>query len=130
MGARNEITQRELKRKIKEDPNMTAEEKERTLCQLRKPYAALSDEELLQIVRDFTQQEGRAPERCDLLCDVVLKQRFGPWNRVLEKAGVRSVSPRYLEKRRRIKEKRARHQEYRRTIRQQEKALQGIDENV
>ena len=62
------------------------------------------------------------PERCDLLYDTVLKERFGPWGRMLEKAGVKEVAKTYLERKRRRKEKRERHKEYRRQIREQQAA--------
>ena len=62
------------------------------------------------------------PERCDLVYDTVLKERFGPWGRMLEKAGVKEVAQSYLDRRRRRKEKRARHKEYRRQIRAQQAA--------
>ena len=48
-----------------------------------------------------------------------LKERFGPWGRMLEKAGVKEVAYSYLERRRRRQEKRQRHKEYRRQIREQ-----------
>ena len=51
-----------------------------------------------------------------------LKERFGSWGRMLEKAGVKEVAYSYLERRRRRQEKRARHKEYRRQIREQQAA--------
>lgn len=51
-----------------------------------------------------------------------LKERFGPWGRMLEKAGVKEVAHSYLESRRRRQEKRARHKEHRRQIREQQAA--------
>ena len=51
-----------------------------------------------------------------------LKERFDPWGRMLEKAGVKEVAHAYLERRRRRQEKRARHKEYRRQIREQQEA--------
>ena len=49
-----------------------------------------------------------------------LKERFDPWGRMLEKAGVKEVAHSYLERRRRRQEKRVRHKEYRRQIREQQ----------
>ena len=46
----------------------------------------MTDEELLQLVRDFTEENGREPMQADVLYDRELKQRFGPWNRMLEQA--------------------------------------------
>ena len=119
-GSYNGIPQRELKESISKDPNLTADERNRKLQELRKPYQELSDEELLQLVRAFTEEYGREPQRDDLLYDNVLKQRFGPWYRMLEAAGTRPVSEKYLEKKRRRKEKRARHKEYCRQMREKE----------
>ena len=51
-----------------------------------------------------------------------LKERFGSWGRMLEKAGVKEVAHSYLERRHRRQEKRARHKEYRRKIREQQAA--------
>ena len=51
-----------------------------------------------------------------------LKERFGSWGRMLEKAGVKEVAHAYLERRHRRQEKLARHKEYRRQIREQQEA--------
>ena len=82
----------------------------------------MSDEELLQLVRDFTMEYGREPMRKDVLYDRELKKRFGPWTRMLEKAGTRPVSEYYLEGKKRRREKRERHKEYRRQLREQQAA--------
>lgn len=116
------MTQRELKIRIKEDPNLTQGEKAKRLNELRQPYRTLSDEELLQLVRDFTEENGREPMQADVVYDRELKERFGPWTRMLERAGTRPVAQSYLDKKRRRKEKRARHKEYRRQIRAQQAA--------
>ena len=118
----HEMNQRELKERIKNDPALTASEKVQKLNELRMPYKAMTDEELLQLVRDFTEENGREPMQADVLYDRELKARFGPWNRMLERAGTRPVAQSYLEKKRRRKEKRERHKEYRRQIREQEAA--------
>ncbi len=122
MQDKTKMTQRELKASIKNDPNLTDSEKARAIHQIEKPYRELSDEELLQLVRDFVAENGKLPARTDLIYDNVLKQRFGPWGRMLEKAGVKEVSQVYLERRRRRREKRERHKEYRRQIREQQAA--------
>ena len=115
------MNQREIKQSIKDNPNLTATEKIQKLNEVRAPYKEMTDEELLQLVRDFVAENNRMPERCDLLYDTVLK-RFGPWGRMLEKAGVKEVAQSYLDKKRRRKEKRRRHKEYRRQIREQQAA--------
>ncbi len=116
------MTQRELKERIKKDPNLTVTEKVRKLNEVRAPYKEMTDEELLQLVRDFTEENGREPMQADVLYDRELKQRFGPWNRMLEQAGTRPVAQSYLDKQQRRREKRARHKEYRRQIREQQAA--------
>ena len=61
------MNQRELKQSIEEDPNLTDSEKARKLNALCEPYTKMSDEELLQLVRDFTMEYGREPTRKDVL---------------------------------------------------------------
>ena len=65
---------------------------------------------------------GREPMRKDVLYDRELKKRFGPWTRMLEKAGTRPVAEHYLEGKKRRREKRERHKEYRRQLREQQAA--------
>jgi len=113
------VNQREIKQSIKDNPNLTATEKIQKLNEVRAPYKEMTDEELLQLVRDFTEENGREPMQADVLYDRELKQRFGPWNRMLEQAGTRPVAQSYLDKQQRRREKRARHKEYRRQIREQ-----------
>ena len=74
------MNQRELKQSIEEDPNLTDSEKARKLNALCEPYTKMNDEELLQLVRDFTMEYGREPMRKDVLYDRELKKRFGPWH--------------------------------------------------
>lgn len=116
------MTQRELKQRIMDDPDLTKDEKVKQLNALRAPYVALTDEELLQLVRDFTRENGREPAQADLLYDRELKTRFGPWPRMLERAGTPPVGTHYLEKKERRKEKRIRHKEYRRQMREQQES--------
>ena len=58
-----------------------------------------------------------------------LKERFDPWGRMLEKAGMKEVVHSYLERRHRRQEKQARHKEYRRQLREQQelKAAQQLE---
>lgn len=113
------MNQREIKQSIKDNPNLTATEKIQKLNEVRAPYKEMTDEELLQLVRDFTEENGREPMQADVLYDRELKARFGPWNRMLEQAGTRPVAQSYLDKQQRRREKRRRHKEYRRQIREQ-----------
>ncbi len=114
------MTQRELKQRIMDDPDLTRDEKAKLLNALRVPYVKMSDEELLQLVRDFAREHGREPTQRDVIYDRELKARFGPWNRMLERAGTRPIGEHYQEKKERRKEKRARHKEYRRQLREQQ----------
>ena len=114
------MNQREIKQSIKDNPNLTATEKIQKLNEVRAPYKEMTDEELLQLVRDFTEENGREPMQADVLYDRELKARFDPWPRMLERAGTRPVGTHYLEKKERRKEKRARHKEYRRQLREQQ----------
>lgn len=114
------MNQRELKKSIQDDPNLTNSEKAQKLNALRAPYVSLSDEELLQLVRDFAEENGREPMQKDVLYDRELKARFGPWPRMLERAGTRPVGKHYLEKKEKRKAKRAQQREYRRQKREQE----------
>ena len=116
------MNQREIKQSIKDNPNLTATEKIQKLNEVRAPYKEMTDEELMQLVRDFTEENGREPMQADVLYDRELKARFDPWPRMLERAGTRPVGTHYLEKKERRKEKRARHKEYRRQLREQQAA--------
>ena len=116
------MNQREIKQSIKDNPNLTATEKIQKLNEVRAPYKEMTDEELLQLVRDFTEENGREPMQADVLYDRELKHRFGPWNRMLEQAGTRPVAQSYLDKQQRRREKRRRHKEYRRQLREQQAA--------
>ena len=100
------MNQGEMKRSIKEDPNLTEQEKGAMLGELRAPYQKMSDEELLSLVRDFVKENGREPMQKEVLYDRELKARFGPWTRMLEKAGTRPVSQRHIDKLERRREKR------------------------
>ena len=67
-----------------------------------------TDEELLQIIRDKTEELGRLPIKRDVPDHSLIKARFGPWPRALEAAGVKEVSAVYLN---RINRKKERKQE-------------------
>ena len=115
------MNQRELKQSIMDEPDLTGDEKAKKLNALRAPYVKMTDEELLQLVRDFTRENGREPMQKDVLYDRELKARFGPWPRMLERAGTRPVGEHYLEKKEKRKAKRAQQREYRRQKREQER---------
>jgi len=49
-----------------------------------------SNEELLDIVRKKAEELGRLPKKHEVIGFVCIKMRFGPWPRVLEKAGLKA----------------------------------------
>ncbi|MGI6211041.1 MAG: homing endonuclease associated repeat-containing protein [Anaerovoracaceae bacterium] len=53
----------------------------------------LTDEELLGLIREANEQLGRPPKKSDIPGFQAFKNRFGPWPRLLEKAGVKEPSP-------------------------------------
>ena len=59
------MNQREIKQSIKDNPNLTATEKSQKLNEVRALYKEMTDEELLQLVRDFTEENGRKPMQAD-----------------------------------------------------------------
>ena len=63
------MTKQMTRKEIAESKTMTEYEKQKMLNEMRAPYKAMSDEELLQLVRDFTQEYGREPMRKDVLYD-------------------------------------------------------------
>lgn len=100
--------------------HLQKQEKGAKLSELRAPYQKMSDEELLRLVRDFVMENGREPMQKDVLYDRELKARFGPWTRMLEKAGTRPVSQRHLDKLERRREKRIRQRKLRKERREAE----------
>ena len=52
----------------------------------------LTDEEIMRLIRARTAQLGRLPTKYDIPGADYLKKRFGPWPRILERAGVKPVS--------------------------------------
>ena len=89
----------------------TMEEYEQIIAE----YKRMSDEELLDIVRKKTEKLGKTPTRAEIPASHYLKQKFGPWPRVLEAAGVREVSEAYIRRKAaRAEKRRTRHQAYKR----------------
>lgn len=83
---------------------MTPEEKK-----MIEIYARMTDEEIFQFVRNTAEELGHMPTKADLMCPWYLKERFGPWPRFLEKAGVKEVSERRKKKIEEQEQKKKRH---------------------
>lgn len=58
-------------------------------------YLAMSDNELLDVIRHHAQKLGKIPAKHDVELAWYFKSRFGPWSRMLEKAGVKPASKTY-----------------------------------
>ena len=67
--------------------HLTSREKE--LC---KQFKKMNDEQLLKLIAWQVKQLGHLPAKYEAECVRYLKNRFGPWPRMLEKAGVKPVS--------------------------------------
>lgn len=68
------------------------------------------EQKAVALLREKAQELGRLPKKDDFDPEttMLIKQALGPWTRALEKAELKPVSQRYLEKRLRIKEKKRR----------------------
>lgn len=57
-----------------------------------------TDDDLLKYVYDCSLLLGRPPKKDEVIGSTYLKSRLGPWPRILEKAGLKDISPRRLSK--------------------------------
>ena len=55
-------------------------------------YKQMSDEELLTVVQQKAAELGRRPLKSEMELTWYLKERFGPWTRMLERAGLKKAS--------------------------------------
>lgn len=55
-------------------------------------YQQMSDEELLEVIRQKAEELGRRPLKSEMELTWYLKERFGPWTRMLERAGLKPAS--------------------------------------
>lgn len=67
--------------------NLTDEEKI-----LLSKYQQMSDEALLAVVQQKAEELGRRPLKSEMELTWYLKERFGPWTRMLERAGLKPAS--------------------------------------
>jgi len=68
-------------------------------------YSRMSDRELVEFVRGAAQTLGHPPKKTEIPAYWAIKQRLGPWPRVLVKAGLKEPSAHYIHRKdgRRIK---------------------------
>jgi hypothetical protein len=52
-----------------------------------------TDEQLLRYLRDCAAKLGHIPNKHDVEGFMYIKSRFGPWPRVLERAGLKEIRP-------------------------------------
>ena len=68
-------------------------EKEAEFAKLHKKD---SDEELLEYLKSCTKKLGRRPNKADVVGYTYIKSRLGPWNRILERAGLKEKSAKQI----------------------------------
>lgn len=73
----------------KEEKRVLNRERKTAEDEFAKEHINDSDEALLDIVRNKAKELGRLPKKSETTGFVLLKMRFGPWPRVLEKAGIK-----------------------------------------
>lgn len=63
----------------------------------------------IELLKNKANELGRLPKKADFTSEEIcyIKAKLGPWNRALERAELKEVSPHYLEKKQKIVEKRA-----------------------
>ena len=69
-------------------------------------YSELPDEQIYDIIRRKTAELGHLPRKIDVHGSTYLRQRLGPWPRILEAAGVKEVTSNRVKRRNARKEKR------------------------
>ena len=57
-----------------------------------------TDEELIAYLVKCSKELGRCPKKEDVIGHTYLKQRFGPWPRILERAGLKEKSQKRTQK--------------------------------
>lgn len=68
----------------------------------------MKEEQAILLLQNKAKQLDRLPKRSDFSNEEVclIKAKLGPWNRALERAGLKEVSLHYLAKKQKVKEKR------------------------
>ena len=67
-------------------------------AEFAKTHKRDTDEELIAYLVKCSKELGRCPKKEDIIGHTYLKQRFGPWPRILERAGLKEKSQKRLEK--------------------------------
>lgn len=97
-------------------------------------YKLMSDEELYDLLRMKAKELGRLPIKNDVVCAEYFKQRFGPWPRILEQAGLKPVSEVHLRRKDKYKKKhtelRKRSTEKRRKRREERMAAESMLQTI
>lgn len=62
----------------------------------------------IKLLQNKAEQIGRLPKKSDFTPNEIcfIKAKLGPWNRALESAGLKEISPLYTAKKERVKTKR------------------------
>ena len=109
-----------LRRETMAQAQIITDPQEKTRLELEQKFAKehskASDEELLAYLRQRAQELGRLPEKADITGYQLIKSRFGPWPRVLEKAGLKPPTQRKT-----MREKREATRRRRKEYKKQEK---------
>ena len=63
-----------------------------------KTHEGDTDEELIAYLVKCSQKLGRCPKKEDVIGHAYLKQRLGPWPRILERAGLKEKSQKRIDK--------------------------------
>ena len=71
---------------------------QRQEAEFAKTHKRDTDEELIAYLVKCSKELGRCPKKEDVVGHTYLKQRLGPWPRILERAGLKEKSQKRLEK--------------------------------
>lgn len=87
-----------------------------------------NEQKAIHLLREKAVKIGRQPKKEDFDIETVafIKQILGPWPRSLEKAGLKEVSQRYLDKKARYKAKRKQHRRKKSKLKMAKKRTMAI----
>ena len=90
-------------------------EEERARC---RQYEGMTDEEVLELLRKYAARLDHIPAKYEIPDADYFRKRFGPWPRVLEKAGLKPPSP---TKQRRMEASRRKRKAYKNRLAEKKK---------